>query len=259
MRRNIIKKQMIKMDYQPIKQAIANSMLPIESAPFVDDRPRRFDTSLFIETALAMIVAVIAIKIFGLNSALRASWLTTPGILIVVALIPTVVKKHEFPRFGFNIRQMKDSLVVLGWTCVVFLPLTFCGLWLLVSLGFELPLLPVMPRGQAWIYWLFYQFLYISLAEEVFFRGYVQNNILRLTNPVMGKLPRLQQWISIVISAACFAAAHIIVQGQIISALIFLPGLVLGWLFIRTRSLLAPILFHGLANVCYLFMTAILT
>jgi membrane protease YdiL (CAAX protease family) len=31
----------------------------------------------------------------------------------------------------------------------------------------------------------------------------------------------------------------------------FLPGLVLAWLFIRTRALLAPILFHGLANVSY--------
>jgi len=36
-----------------------------------------------------------------------------------------------------------------------------------------------------------------------------------------------------------------------VSAVTFLPGLILGWLFIRTGSLLAPILFHGLANTFY--------
>ncbi len=252
------KKSMIKIDYQPVKQGIKKSMPPVESAPFVDDRSRRFDTSLLIETTSVMIVAVLAIKVFGINSALRASWLTIPGILLIVALIPTVIKRREFPRFGLNIRHIRESLIVLGWTCVALLPLTFFGLWLLVSFGFELPLRPVMPQGQSWIHWLFYQFMYIALAEEVFFRGYVQNNILRLTYPVMGNLPVFQQWISILISAAFFAVVHIIAKGQMISALTFLPGLVLGWLFIRTGSLIAPILFHGLANSCYLIMAAML-
>ncbi|MCH7558803.1 MAG: CPBP family intramembrane metalloprotease [Planctomycetes bacterium] len=61
------------------------------------------------------------------------------------------------------------------------------------------------------------------------------------------------------LSAACFAVAHIIVWGQIISVFTFLPDLICGWLFIRTRSLLEPILFHGLANACYLLRAAMLT
>jgi membrane protease YdiL (CAAX protease family) len=99
--------------------------------------------------------------------------------------------------------------------------------------------------------------MYVAVAEEVFFRGFLQSNILRLTNTMAGNRFRFQQWISICVSAACFAAAHIIVQGQIISALTFLPGLVLGWLFIRTKSLLAPILFHGLANMGYYVMAGV--
>ena len=99
--------------------------------------------------------------------------------------------------------------------------------------------------------------MYAALAEEVFFRGYLQSNVLRLTNPVMDEPRLLQQWLSIVISAVCFALSHVIVQGQIVSALTFLPGLVLGWLFIRTKSLLAPILFHGLANVCHVVMVGL--
>jgi hypothetical protein len=96
--------------------------------------------------------------------------------------------------------------------------------------------------------------MYVAVAKEVFFRGYMQNNILRLTNPGKDGQRRLWKWLSIVLSAACFAVVHIIVLGQIISVLTFLPGLICGWLFIRTRSLLAPILFHGLANTCYLVM-----
>ena len=245
------------MNHLSIQEGIANLVAPVESGPLLDDGPRRFDISLLIETTLATIVAVLAIKIFSESSASGAAWLITPGVLIAAALVPTAIKRRKFPALGFSIRHMKDSLVVLSWACVVLFPLTFCGLWLLESFGFELPLRPVPPQGRNWVYWLFYQFMYIALAEEVFFRGYVQSNILRLTNPVMDKLPRLQQWLSIVISAVCFAVAHVIVQGQIISVLTFLPGLVLGWLFIRTKSLLAPILFHGLANVCYVVMVGL--
>jgi membrane protease YdiL (CAAX protease family) len=100
--------------------------------------------------------------------------------------------------------------------------------------------------------------MYVAVAEEVFFRGYVQNNILRMTtNTAAARLGRCR-WISIVLSAACFAAAHIIIQGQVISIVTFLPGLVIGWLFVRTRSLPAPILFHGLANAGYLAMAEVL-
>jgi membrane protease YdiL (CAAX protease family) len=125
------------------------------------------------------------------------------------------------------------------------------GLWLLRFLGFELPLRPVPPQNHEWVCWIFYQFMYVAVAEEVFFRGYVQSNILTLASAFKLGGRTLQTEISIVLSAACFAVAHIIVGGRIISALTFLPGLVLGWLFVRTRSLLTPILFHGLANTCY--------
>ena len=57
--------------------------------------------------------------------------------------------------------------------------------------------------------------------------------------------------IAIVVSATCFALAHVIVQGRMVCLLTFFPGLLLAWLFVRTRTLLAPILFHGLANIAY--------
>ena len=57
--------------------------------------------------------------------------------------------------------------------------------------------------------------------------------------------------------AACFAVAHIIVQGRIILVLTFLPGLVPGWLFIRTKLLLAPILFHSMGQAGWVLAYAV--
>jgi membrane protease YdiL (CAAX protease family) len=208
------------------------------------------------ETATVTIVAILAIKVFGISSIFKSTWFLSPGILIVAALVPTAIQRRDFARISFNSKHIRHSLVLLGWACIASFPATLCGLWLMRYWGLELPQRSVISPAQGWFSWLLYQFMYIAVAEEIFFRGYVQNNILRLTSAIVQERRRLLQWISIIISAACFAAAHTIVQGEIIAVLTFLPGLVLGWLFVRTKSLLAPILFHGLANVFYLFIAA---
>jgi len=244
------------MGYQSGQLSIVKSPPNAESVPLFTKGLKRFNIFLLTETALVTIAAILAIRLLATSSISRAAWFVSPGILIAAALIPTAIRRAEFPKIGLNIRQIGPTLLVVCRTCVVVFPALFAGLWLLKSFGLGLPLQPVQPKEQGWISWLFYQFMYVAVAEEVFFRGYVQNNILRLTNPGKDGQRRLWKWLSIVLSAACFAVAHIIIQGRIILALTFLPGLVLGWLFIRTKSLLAPILFHGLANTCYLLMAA---
>ena len=234
--------------------SIVKSPPNAESVPIFTKGLKQFNISLLTETALVTIAAILAIRLLATSSISRAAWFVSPGILIAVALIPTAIRRAGFPKIGLNIRQIGPTVLVVCRTCVVVFPALFAGLWLLKFFGLGLPLQPVQPKEQGWISWLFYQFMYVAVAEEVFFRGYVQNNILRLTNPGKDGQRRLWMWLSIVLSAACFAVAHIIIQGRIILVLTFLPGLVLGWLFIRTRSLLAPILFHGLANTCYLLM-----
>lgn len=247
-------KQEQKVDNQPVHQGVTSSAPPEEPVPEIPPRSERY---LLLETVLALIIAVLAIKGIGASSASEVDWLLTPLILVIAAFVPTTISNRKFVKFGFIRRQITASLALVGWTCVALFPLVVGGLWVLKSHGFGLPLPPVSPQGQAWVGWLFYQFMYVAMAEEVFFRGYVQGNILRLSGPVIGRRPRLREWASIGISAACFAVAHVMIQGQIVSVLTFLPGLVFGWLFIRTRSLLAPVLFHGLANACYVVMVGL--
>ena len=277
-------KRMLKMSYPSNQLSIANSLPAVGPTPFCGKRSKQLATSLrvsilhffhrnpkhpllcsvthkirflLIETTLVTFAAILAIKVFDGSYLSRATWFVAPGILVAAAIIPTAIKRRKFAEIGFNLEQIRSSLVVLGWTCVVVFPITVCGLWLLKSYGLDLLLQPVPLQNQEWACLLFYQFMYVAVAEEVFFRGYVQSNILRLTKIVKPEQCKPRQWISIVTSAAVFAVAHIIVTGEIISVLTFLPGLILGWLFIRTRSLLAPILFHGLANTCYFCVAAV--
>jgi len=245
------------MSYSSRQLNVANPLPTIGSAPLFGIRSKRVNISLLMETVAVTIIVILAIKVFSASSIFKQTWFVTPGILIAAALIPTAINKRDFARVGFKNKQIRYSLALLGWACIVTFPIMVCGLWLMRYWGL-VPLRAVMPPAQGWFSWLFYQFMYVAVAEEVFFRGYVQNNILRLTRSIQQERRRLLQWTSIIISAACFAAAHIIVQGEIICVLTFLPGLVLGWLFVRTRSLLAPILFHGLANVSYLCVAAML-
>ncbi len=78
--------------------------------------------------------------------------------------------------------------------------------------------------------------LWGPFAEEIFFRGF----LLAALVPTLGA-PR-----ALVASAAVFAGAHIIVSSMIP---IFITGLLLGWLYLRTKSLWPPITAHALQNL----------
>ena len=218
---------------------------------------KRLDISLLIETILVTIAAILAIRLLEQSS--LANWSLAPAILIACSLIATIARKNKVSELGLNLNQVGLSLRLLCWTCLTVFPITFLLLWLMRSFAWALPLRPALPQNQSWLTWLLYQFMYVAVAEEVFFRGYVQSNILRLTAAAPRQHSSPQVWISVVVSAGLFAAAHIVIQGQIVSILTFLPGLLLAWLFLRTKSLLAPILFHGLANACYYWTAAVLT
>ncbi|KPK76921.1 MAG: hypothetical protein AMJ79_04945, partial [Phycisphaerae bacterium SM23_30] len=147
------------------------------------------------------------------------------------------------------------SLRLVGITCLVALPATYIGLYLLQRVDLTAPLIPKVPSDQ-WLNWLLYQIMYVAGAEELFFRGYLQSSLLRLAPTTNAKYSRIWPLTTVIISAAAFALAHVILTNNALSILIFFPGVVLGWLFLRTRSLLAPILFHALANIGYALMTA---
>lgn len=86
-----------------------------------------------------------------------------------------------------------------------------------------------------------------AICEEWFFRGILLSSIMGDSAERSGRREKM----AILITAALFAAFHVLVQDQLFFER-FLPsclmGLVLGWVCVRTRSLFPGILLHSLHN-----------
>lgn len=76
------------------------------------------------------------------------------------------------------------------------------------------------------------------LAEEIVFRGAILRSLLAM-------MSKKNHWVAILISAALFGVVHGN-AAQFIHAL--LAGLLLGWMFYRTKSLVPGILMHWVNN-----------
>jgi len=92
------------------------------------------------------------------------------------------------------------------------------------------------------------QLLMVALPEEVFFRGYLQN---RIGNNIKG----------VIIVSLLFAVGHFITLclggGHNLAIctqaiLTFFPSLVMGYLYLVTRTLWASIIFHFFANIVHI-------
>jgi membrane protease YdiL (CAAX protease family) len=90
-------------------------------------------------------------------------------------------------------------------------------------------------------YALIFQILAVSLPEEFFFRGFLQDSI--------GKSFRAVFLVSLLFSLAHLPKA--IFMGEWISLLSFFPSLIMGWLYMKTNNILPGVLFHFLANLVY--------
>jgi membrane protease YdiL (CAAX protease family) len=84
-----------------------------------------------------------------------------------------------------------------------------------------------------------------GIAEELFFRGYMQTRLTQAWGPRHGVL----------VTAACFGVLHVDVSG-IHMAVAFAMGLYLGFLVERTGSVLPAIVCHVMNNAGYTIQTA---
>ncbi len=213
---------------------------------------------LLIEMLCVTVVTICLIKLLRNNVNSRGDWFLAPFLLITAALVPTRLRKRSFAEIGLRVGRLGLILRVLCATCVIVFPLLLIGIFVLKHFNIQLPLSPIIPEGR-WFSWLAYQFMYVAVAEEIFFRGYFQCNVLSLLTMSAQKSRVFLEIIAIIISATAFAVSHCLILGSVMPIITFLPGLIFGWLLVKTKSLLAPVLFHGLANVFYGLIAAVLT
>gem|GEM_PF-393326 len=213
--------------------------------------------SILLEMVFVTLVVVWLIRFLQSSPNTRMAWLAVPFVLVSAAAVPTLLRRKSLSEVGVGIDRPGLILWVLLKTCLAVFPVLFCGILLLKHYKVPLPVCPAVPE-KGWLPWLVYQFVYVAVAEEAFFRGYLQSNILGLFMAATQKNVAFLTWMSIMVSASVFAIFHSVVWGNGVSIMTFFPGLLFGWLFVRTGSLLAPILFHGLANAGYGFIAAVL-
>jgi len=103
---------------------------------------------------------------------------------------------------------------------------------------------PECPLWGAWVLWAGAVAI-APAAEEAFFRGILQNSLRRS----IGRAG------AIVLTSLAFGIAHAGGQTQAVPALVAL-GVLLGWAYVRTGSLLAPVLAHALFNLKTLIWVA---
>jgi hypothetical protein len=91
---------------------------------------------------------------------------------------------------------------------------------------------------------LFIFILLSPIAEELFFRGVLQDILLRKIHYTLAGLS-----LANIIVSLCFALFHISFWGYVHSGLVFIPSLIFGFLYDRTGKLTYPIILHAIYNL----------
>jgi membrane protease YdiL (CAAX protease family) len=92
------------------------------------------------------------------------------------------------------------------------------------------------------------QLLVVALPEELFFRAYVQGR-LEDAWPPRFRLFGAQVGGAWLVAAALFGLGHYLVTFEPQMLTRFFPGLVFGWMYARTRSILPGVIFHAACNL----------
>ncbi|MEZ4863477.1 MAG: CPBP family intramembrane glutamic endopeptidase [Caldilineaceae bacterium] len=178
-------------------------------------------------------------------------------MLFAFAWILAVSRLMQWPlrTFGFNLN---------GWAFSLKWVLIFCALWFLVQFGVGYLLVrgglsadpgyPFTLRNVAG--WFGFEVLLSGTSEEIMYRGLIMTLMLRLWHQRFHSA-QLLGWAAVVGATVVFMVDHInfslqplavtyVNPLQQVTVLIF--GLFYGFLFLRTRSLVGPMLAHNLLN-----------
>lgn len=207
--------------------------------------------------AFALIAFLAAMTIFyGMIALLVSKWFHYPlekdlalasliNILCFALIIFAGVNLFGIsPRTVFPLKSIKFWLypvLIILFTGVVIL----CSeLDNLCRFLFRYQATPMFADAIAFNYWsaLTAIVLIAPLTEETLFRGFLLQNLLK----------RYPAFIGILVSAALFSLMHMNLQ-QMPTA--FAAGILLGWCFHRTRSLIPCILGHAINNAISVLIT----
>ena len=181
------------------------------------------------------------------------AWISLHHIiqLILTIIVMLILASGRLDLWGFNLNHFKRSLVFIMLFLVVFGAMEYVRLSNGNTSGPDYPLTQTNMLGQQG-----FQYLLSGLGEEPLFRGFV---MVFLASSVTAKLDigSFELPLTVLIATALFMLAHIDIDMRSLSATTIdieqqmralQLGLLYGVIFHHTRSLVAPIIIHGLSN-----------
>ncbi len=194
----------------------------------------------------------IAFVAANLHALVAAGFLLTPQLLLRL-------RRVDSEDYGFRARPVGRGLLLFAMTTAVVVPLFTAGFWLWHRL--LCARWPLLVGGSCWRLLhprlqfppempmlVLAQVLVVAVPEELFFRGYLQTRLDEVW-PRKRRIFGVELGWGWLVAAALFGLGHFLVtfEPQMLSR--FFPGLLFGWMFARTRSVLASALFHALCNL----------
>jgi len=207
---------------------------------------RSYQRETFIILALVILVVRIVYELRAQSWAAMYVPVTVAVVLIYVPVLHGMVRHERLDYIERTWAAWKTGLIWFVIASLVIIPTymlanTFWQAWVNKTV--------YSPRGIPDFGWILLDQLFlISLAEEIFFRGWLQSRLKKFSVskwPVLGaKLG--WPWL---LTAILFAISHSLITVQWWHFAIFFPALVFGWLREKTGGIVAPTLFHCACNL----------
>ena len=185
--------------------------------------------------AAFLVIQFVGLLIIGQEPSALAMVIATAASSLITIVLFALCRWSPFSRTYLQSRP---------WTVLVWVALLACGtlipsMWLLELLGAEMPeqtqklFEQLMSRPEGYLA----VGILAPVAEEMVFRGAILRSLLKVLNQ--------HHWIAIVISAMLFGAMHGNIAQFIHATLL---GLLLGWMYYRTDSIVPDIVLHWVNN-----------
>jgi membrane protease YdiL (CAAX protease family) len=145
-------------------------------------------------------------------------------------------------------RIARDAGQALAWALGLS-ALIFPIFWLGYVVWYEPPAQFVPARVPALFDDVLGQLLVIALPEEAFYRGYLQTELDQRLPAGRRKILGVELGPGWLLANLIFALGHLLTDLHPSRLAVFFPGLLFGWLRVKTRGIGSAVVFHAACNL----------
>jgi len=215
------------------------------------------------DVVIVYVIALVLLKIFYELRKVwffgNILWLIVPLVFFLVPYFALRWRGESFAAYGVSLpEKIKEAFLearpalrlALLAALITFPPFTFL-FWIwskFIHFGGIMKMTPM-----AWVSIVIFQFFYVALPEELFYRGYILGKLNKVLPPVLPVL-KVRVGFGVPVTAVLFAFGHFLINLSPTRLGVFFPALIFGWMREKTGGILASAIYHALCNVLVLVL-----